>query len=535
MMIKELVSRTWFHPLYLVLTVLVLIPSLPFFEISRDSGVFIYIGDKILAGQVPYRDIWDHKGPVIYFIDALGLALGGHSRWGIWALEFVSLYFSALLCHAILTRHYGIGPAVLTTIAWLASIPLVLEGGNLTEEFALPLQFLALALYLVLDARQPDNPRNLLYFVIIGILAALAFFLRPNIIGIPLTITIAVIVCGILNRQLREASLRVAFILVGFVIVAIALAAYFYLNRAFGEFIDAVFFYNSTYTSSTFRDKLSSVWGGILALIPTGLSLFAILGWVGMTRESLFQGRSHRLALNRILLVSMLALPIEILLSSLSGRSYPHYYLSWLAAISLIAGWTIARLGMIGVRGSDPTAIAVRSRRYMAFGTVLLVVFIWQSYFNVLALPDKLSAGTSKTLDELGSFVAKDRSLLVWGAETKMNYYSGMPSPTRFVYQIQFFTCNYARPEQIATLVHDLETTRAYILDTSATNPDIAPLDPITRSQWTPKNRSCAPPELNAFYSFVQKNYDCLRTLSNLWRVCVPKVGLGGIFVHPPL
>lgn len=534
-MTKELASRTWFYPLYLVLTVVVLVSSLPFFEISRDSGVFIYIGDKILAGQVPYRDIWDHKGPLIYFIDALGLALGGHARWGIWALEFVSLFLSAILSHKILARYYGIGPAVLTTIAWLASIPLVLEGGNLTEEYALPLQFLALYLYLVRDARQPDNPKNLLYFVIIGVLAGLGFFLRPNIIGIPLTITLGVIVSGILNRQLRGAWLRVAFILIGFVLVAIPVAAYFLTNRAFGEFIDAVFLYNSAYAASTFRGKLSTVWGGILALIPTGLSLVAILGWLGMTLESLVQGRPRQSTWNRMLLVSILALPIEILLSSLSGRSYPHYYLSWLAAISLVVGWTIARLGMLGVKSTDPTAMSVRTRRYMALGAVLLVVFIWQSYFILVALPDKLPTQTSKVLDELVSVVAKDRSLLVWGAETKVNYYSGMPSPTRFVYQAPFFTCDYIKPDQIAALVHDLDTTRAYILDTSATNPDIAPLDPITRSQWTPMNHGCASPELNVFYSFVQKNYDCLKTLSNLWHVCVPKVGLGGIFVHPPL
>jgi len=50
---------------------------------SRDSGVFMYIGKGILSGNIPYRDYWDHKGPVIYFINALGMLLmnSGCLKW----------------------------------------------------------------------------------------------------------------------------------------------------------------------------------------------------------------------------------------------------------------------------------------------------------------------------------------------------------------------------------------------------------------------------------------------------------------------
>ena len=54
------------------------------------------MGQQILAGHIPYRDIWDHKGHFIYYLDALGLVIGGNTRWGIWFLEFSSLYIAAL-------------------------------------------------------------------------------------------------------------------------------------------------------------------------------------------------------------------------------------------------------------------------------------------------------------------------------------------------------------------------------------------------------------------------------------------------------
>ena len=34
-----------------------------------DSSVFQYIGSSMLDGAVPYRDVFDHKGPLIYFIN----------------------------------------------------------------------------------------------------------------------------------------------------------------------------------------------------------------------------------------------------------------------------------------------------------------------------------------------------------------------------------------------------------------------------------------------------------------------------------
>ena len=49
---------------------------------NRDSGSFLYAGDQILQGNLPYIDFWDSKGPGIFYINALGLWLGKNTRWG---------------------------------------------------------------------------------------------------------------------------------------------------------------------------------------------------------------------------------------------------------------------------------------------------------------------------------------------------------------------------------------------------------------------------------------------------------------------
>lgn len=102
-----------------------------------DSGVFLYIGHALLIGQVPYKDVWDHKSPGIYFIDALGLWLGRGSLWGVWLLEVISLALSGWLTYGAIRRDFGAVPALFGALAWVCSVPLVCNGGNVTEEWAL--------------------------------------------------------------------------------------------------------------------------------------------------------------------------------------------------------------------------------------------------------------------------------------------------------------------------------------------------------------------------------------------------------------
>lgn len=48
-----------------------------FAPINFDEGVFLWYGSLVNAGSVPYRDIFEPKGPVIFFVNALGLSFFG--------------------------------------------------------------------------------------------------------------------------------------------------------------------------------------------------------------------------------------------------------------------------------------------------------------------------------------------------------------------------------------------------------------------------------------------------------------------------
>ena len=59
-------------------------------ESTTDSSVFRTIAMMMRYGYMPYRDSFDHKGPLLYIIEFVGDSLGGTS--GIWVIELIAIF-----------------------------------------------------------------------------------------------------------------------------------------------------------------------------------------------------------------------------------------------------------------------------------------------------------------------------------------------------------------------------------------------------------------------------------------------------------
>ncbi len=84
----------------------------PFDLLLDDKEIFKYTGMAILRGNVPYRDFFDHKPPMIFFINAAGLVFG---PWGLWMINTLLAMLSTLLFFDV-CRQYRLPfpPEVLT-------------------------------------------------------------------------------------------------------------------------------------------------------------------------------------------------------------------------------------------------------------------------------------------------------------------------------------------------------------------------------------------------------------------------------------
>src|SRR6266568_1511034 len=148
---------------------------------SKDSGVFLYIGEAILRGGVPYVNVWDNKPPLIYFIDAFGLLLGHNTIWGVTTLDAVSIFVSLALATFLIKTAFS-SRIALIGVSNMAALLLFLIPSNMTEGFALCFTMLALySFYLAEIGKKP-----LWLYSIIGLCSSLLFLLKPTFIGVPL-------------------------------------------------------------------------------------------------------------------------------------------------------------------------------------------------------------------------------------------------------------------------------------------------------------------------------------------------------------
>lgn len=243
---------------------------------GNDSGIFLYFGEQILRGRQPFVDLWDHKPPLVFYLNALGLFLGGGSRWGVWAIEAASLMAACLFAFLFLRRYFRTWPALLSVLGMLANLAFVLEGGNLTEEYALAFQFAGLYLFSTVNEGRHATWKAYL----VGAMMGCAFLLKQTLVGVWIGIAIY-LVSGALFTRARRGFIVLAEMLAGFLLVVLASAVPFLLGGGLPDYWDVAFRYNFIYSGIATPERLNSFLD-VLWFLNTraGFFMLASMAWL---------------------------------------------------------------------------------------------------------------------------------------------------------------------------------------------------------------------------------------------------------------
>src|SRR6266545_3425177 len=104
---------------WVVFTALILVraPSLAQ-PAGADQGLYAYVGQRILAGEMPYRDAWDQKPPAIHYTYALMYALWPHESI-VPATDLIVAGLTAWLIYMLGRRLGGPGAGMLAAVLFL--------------------------------------------------------------------------------------------------------------------------------------------------------------------------------------------------------------------------------------------------------------------------------------------------------------------------------------------------------------------------------------------------------------------------------
>ncbi len=115
-----------------------------------DDQMFGYYGWRILHGARPYLDVWDNKPPGIYWINALGMLLGGGHYLGVIAVcaaALVVAHVAFFVAAASVYRREAAG-VITVLLAFYLMHAYYTGGTNRTETFVVACELSAVAFYL---------------------------------------------------------------------------------------------------------------------------------------------------------------------------------------------------------------------------------------------------------------------------------------------------------------------------------------------------------------------------------------------------
>jgi hypothetical protein len=495
--------------LLILLTIAVLLPHSPAFVPipNRDSGLFLYTGWRVLQGDIPYHAVWDHKPPLIFFFNAIGLLISPNTLWGVWLFQCLMLILAAGLGFLAIRKTYSIWQAAWCSVFWLFNLVLVLtRGGNQTEQYALTFQFLAIFLFL----SKTENPRKLTD-VLIGAAMGGAFFLRQNLIGLWIAIVLYLFVHSIIQSEVTRGLKRIILMFSGWSIVAGIFILYFALNRSLIDFWDAAFRYNFVYTSGSLWSRPAAIRYGLAALAPGG-GVLLIAGWIYSLFMAVHQFRKERLV-HPVPGMIALAVPVEMFLSSLSTWEAPHYFIAWLPVLSLCAAALCDFMLSGSTESLTPSLSSFDFRVKHVWLVGLLVGFCILPVDELQNQYARRGAGANlEVVEYIESETVPGDTVLFWGAESAYNFLSRRAAPTRFVYQYPLMTQNYATAGMVEEFTGDLmNNPPVFIVDTSPSTKGLVPSLALERYDSFESGSGNVTyhllPEMQDFLTFVSTQY----------------------------
>ena len=113
------------------------------FNVWDDTNVYFSLGRGILDGKVPYRDLYEQKGPIFLFLYALCALISRSTFTGLWIFESIAAFVFAVFSWKTVKLFVKDVPVFLigTVPVYMSLIYTIgmFNFGGSTEEFCFPL------------------------------------------------------------------------------------------------------------------------------------------------------------------------------------------------------------------------------------------------------------------------------------------------------------------------------------------------------------------------------------------------------------
>ena len=418
-----------------LLLTLIGLQSSPFYNgiTHNDSSVFQIIGNGLLKNKIPYKDLFDHKGPIVYVINALALLI--NKNIGLYILELILLYIGTIYMYK--TSKLMLKPILSLSVCCIYEmlIFIVIIGGNFTEEYEII--FSSIALFYMMKILYQGDIKSKKNWIFIGVTFAINFLIKPSYISIWIAFGIATLIYLIKNRKINELVIGVLYIILGIVIIFIPIIIYMISKNCVNDFLYAYFTLNMKYSKSTMIERFDAF---KRLIMYRGYFYFFILTLMNNI-IILFTKKVD----NKLKIFATLFFLITLLLASYAANVYIHYLIQYALCMSLEV---IIVMSILDIKDNIIPFLIILC-------TVLYASYMTATYNGICSLDAKMGNYIKECLDQIKTNIDEDDAILVLGNQPY--YYIYLEKEPNFKYFFQTPIVLYNR---------DIEyETQNYIID----------------------------------------------------------------------
>ncbi|MBR3461490.1 MAG: hypothetical protein IKH20_02335 [Clostridiales bacterium] len=291
-----------------------------------DSAFFILVGQGMTKGLLPYRDFFDMKGPFLFFLEFIGQMIS-YGRTGAFIIQCINLSVclyiigktSDMFSYRLIWLHRLVAFLPALTVAVMT-----FEGGNLTEEFCLPV--ILLSLYFCLRYFKEteithEYKHPVMYSLFYGAAVGYICFIRITNAATIGAVLVTVFLLLLKKREFKNAALNIVMTVLGFCATGLIPCLFFNSKKMLAAMFNQVFVFGVKYSSETgFAVKLLNVFMTykfllVLLLLPLAASIIYREKW-HMKCLSLFSG-------------------LLLLVAVTMGNAYTHYFMLFIPHVVL--------------------------------------------------------------------------------------------------------------------------------------------------------------------------------------------------------
>lgn len=552
-----------------IVGILLSLPSAPsLLHQDRDGGQFATMALMVTEGAVSYRDFFHDKTPGVHYIQALAFLILGPNRWAIWVLQTIYLSLTCIIVwfavRQFLSAWWALLPAGLTAL--IARMPYFsLDGDLLTEGYTL----LPQAFVLLLGIAYINKPtrRNAL---LIGIASACIFVFRQNAISLPLAFVPAIVVTQFTRLKTRAFWLDLTLMIVGGLSI-LGLVALFFVSQGAADAFRLASTYQVDHRLWRYGSEnigpLAALAGhrfGVFGVVFLNPPLF-LTALLSTSALALTFWREQQRREVTIILWILLAVSLDLILSNLSGTSFPHYYIAmaitiamlfslscyglikfsssnlikvpWLAFLLtffLFVSGLLQRIDYIIFVGSMIVLALLLSKQNMQYqkhvdilswvSVMLAIGFLGYRFVEEAPLDSLLTDWAQPAMKHpeavyIEENTEPDQRVLVWGYKPSVLFQANRLPPGRYTYHHPTVTPGYT-DAIVPELIADMEAQQApYIVDTAIREGSniIPPLDAQQRTEWFGTGGRHDTGDLSMWFAWVEEHCTVEETFGSTW------------------